>query len=292
MSVIQPLKEVLVNLLRKKPSLLFSLRYKKYYGKMLNYKNPRSFYEKLGYLEFFTDTSEMGRLADKIAVRDFVKNKGLGNMLNDVYGVYHNSAEINYDELPSMFVLKTNHGSATNIIVRDKSKLDIEKTNKQLDDWLKVDYGYITGQPHYSYIKPMILSEAFLDNEDGKILTDYKFWCINGIPRFCQIMSDRTENGHVFRTMFFDMNWQAHPEYVRGAQSKINEPKPECFEDMQYAAAKLSEGFPYVRVDFYNIKGKAIFGEMTFTPGFNNNTVEFFDMLGEELNIEKYLLKK
>lgn len=283
-------KELLEKVLGKvSPSFLFSLRYWKVYGRMLNYKHPKSFYEKVGYLEFFTDTSEMGRMADKVAVRDYVRQKGLSYLLNDLLGVYRCSSEINYSQLPNRFVLKTNHGSATNIIVREKNKLDIIKTNQQLDDWLKIDYGHITGQPHYSHIKPLILAEAFLDNGDNKILTDYKFWCINGSPRFCQIMSDRVPNSHAFRTMFFDMDWNAHPEYVMGAQSDLNEPKPECFEVMRSAAATLAQGFPYVRVDFYNIKGKAIFGEMTFTPGFANNTIAFFDMLGEELNIDKYL---
>lgn len=284
------LKELLEKVLGKlSPSFLFSLRYWKVYGKMLNFKHPKSFYEKVGFLEFFTDTSEMGKLADKVAVRDYVKQKGLSHLLNELYGVYHNSSEIDYDQLPNRFALKTNHGSATNIIVRDKNKLDISGANQQLDAWLKVDYGYITGQPHYSHIKPLILAEAFLDNGDNKILTDYKFWCLNGVPRFCQIMSDRVENSHAFRTMFFDMDWQPHPEYVMGAQSDCNEPKPICFDEMRFAAEKLSQGIPYVRVDFYNIKGKAVFGEMTFTPGFANNTIEFFDMLGEELDIEEYL---
>lgn len=293
MGIISSSKKLLEFILGKlSPSLLFSLRYWKVYGKMLNYKHPKSFYEKIGYLEFFTNTSEMGKLADKVAVRDYVKQKGLSYILNELYGVYHNSSEIDYDILPNSFVLKTNHGSATNIIVRDKSRLDIPKTNKQLDDWLKLDYGFITGQPHYSHIKPLILAEAFLDNGDNKILTDYKFWCINGVPRFCQIMSDRVENSHAFRTMFFDMEWQPHPEYVMGSQSDLKELKPECFEEMRSAAEILSKGIPYVRVDFYNIKGKVIFGEMTFTPGFANNTIEFFDMLGKELDIEKYLREK
>ena len=258
---------------------------------MLNYRHPKSFYDKVGYLEFYTDTSKMGRLADKLAVRDYVKEKGLESLLNELYGVYCNSSEICYNNLPAKFVLKTNHGSATNILVRDKSKLDINQTNKQLDEWLRMDYGLLGGQPHYSRIKPLILAEAFLDNGDGKSLIDYKFWCLNGVPRYCQIMSDRADNSHSFRTMFFDMDWQAHPEYVRGPQSNTDEPKPICFDEMRSAAEILSQGIPFVRVDFYNIKGKAIFGEMTFTPGFANNTLEFFDMLGEELDIKEYTVR-
>ena len=35
---------------------------------------------------------------------------------------------------------------------------------------------------------------------------------------------------------------------------------------MLKVAEKLSEGFPYVRVDLYDVDGKVYFGELTFYP--------------------------
>lgn len=298
MNVKKCIESVLKYVLRRcSPKLLFSLQYYKAYGKFLNYKNPQSFYEKIGYLEFYSDTSQWGRLADKIAVRDYIKEKGLDNMLTTLLGVYRNSSEINYESLPTSFVLKTNHGSATNIFVKDKIKIDKKAVGKQLDDWLKIDFGFNGAQPHYSKIKPLILAEAMLMDDEttkvGKMLHDYKFYCVNGKPRFLQILKDRVPNTHEIKLMVYDMDWNAHPEFISDFHDKIaiEEKPPVAFEEMKKAAEVLAEGFPFVRVDFYQINGKPIFGEMTFTPGFDTATQSFFDMIGKEINIESYINK-
>lgn len=282
---------------RFSPKTLFSLQYYKVYGKFLNYRDPKSFYEKIGYLQYNTDTTQWSRLADKIEVRNFIEEKGLGRMLTTLLGVYRNSAEIDYDKLPVSFVLKTNHGSATNIFVKDKNMIDKDVVGKQLDDWLKIDFGVNGAQPHYSKIKPQILAEGLLLDDEttkvGKMLYDYKFYCINGIPRFVQVMKDREPNTHNMKVMVYDMNWKAHPEYVSALHDKtaIDVNPPVAYEEMKEAAAILSEGFPFVRVDFYQINGKPVFGEMTFTPGFDTATRDFFDLIGKEINIDNYVKK-
>ena len=43
-------------------------------------------------------------------------------------------------------------------------------------------------------------------------------------------------------------------------------PKPDGMDEMFDLAAKLSKGYPFVRVDLYNINGKIYFGELTFFP--------------------------
>ena len=296
---LQKIGEAVVKFVLRKcsPKLLFSLQYYKTYGQFLNYKNPQSFYEKIGYLEFYSDTTKWSELADKIAVRDYIKEKGLGEMLTNLLGVYNLSSEIDYDKLPTSFVLKTNHGSATNIFVGDKNTIDKEAVGKQLDDWLKIDFGYNGAQPHYSKIKPMILAEGLLMDDEttkkGKMLHDYKYYCINGEPRFIQIIKDREPNTHDCNIMVYDMNWNVHPEFVSKLHNKatIDDNPPIAFEEMKKAAKVLSEGFPFVRVDFYQINGKPIFGEMTFTPGLDSMTQAFFDLIGRELNIERYLKK-
>ena len=280
---------------RCSPKTLFSLQYYKTYGKFLNYRHPNSFYEKIGYLQYYTDTTQWSKLADKIAVRDFIKEKGLGDMLTTLLGVYNHSFEIDYDKLPKSFVLKTNHGSATNIFVKDKDNIDRDVINKQLDEWLAIDFGFNGAQPHYSKIKPRILAEGLLLDEEttkvGKMLYDYKFYCINGNPRYIQVMKDREPNTHNIKVMVYDMNWNAHPEYVSTFHNKtsIDANPPVSFEQMKKASCILAEGFPFVRVDFYQVNGNPIFGEMTFTPGFDTATQDFFDLIGKEIDVEIYI---
>lgn len=52
-------------------------------------------------------------------------------------------------------------------------------------------------------------------------------------------------------------------------------------------AEKLAAGFPFVRVDFYDIDGKVVFGEMTYYPwsGYVQYTPDEFDFrLGKEFS--------
>ena len=159
-------------LCRYNPEKLFCIRFKRIYGVPLNSRNPKTLYDRIAYLAFHTDTTLWSRLADKIAVRDYIKEKGYGHMLPQLYGVYDRAEDIDYKILPSAFVLKTNNASATNILVRDKTKIDINAINKRLNRWLRINYGRRTCQPHYSRICPRILCEELLVDNDIKELSN------------------------------------------------------------------------------------------------------------------------
>ena len=144
------------------PEKMFSILHKRATGVYLNIDNPKTLDDKIAYMAFRTDTSEWSRLADKVRVREYVEECGYGEYLPRLYGTWEHADEIDFDKLPQAFVIKTNNASATNILVRDKSRIDIAAVRKQLDEWLMMDYGYRTCQPHYSRIKPLILAEEFL----------------------------------------------------------------------------------------------------------------------------------
>lgn len=255
-------------------------------GREINLKNPKSLDEKIIYMSFFTDTTLWSRCADKVAVRDYVKEHGFGYMLNEVYGVYERPQEIDYNKLPSGFVIKTNHASGTNIIVKNKQELDISKTNEQLEKWLKMDYSRVSGDPHYSSIKPLILIEKLLSDNSSyntdTSLADFKFFCINGTPVAVEMMTDRFNHTHKRR--FYDMDWNPHDEWMLEGYpvAEISE-KPVPFEEMKQAAITLSKDFCFVRVDFYVINNKPVFGELTFTPGATECSQLFLEEQGAKL---------
>lgn len=276
------------NYLKKhNPEKLFSIYNKRATGKKLDIDNPHTLYDKIVYMAFKTDTSEWSRLADKVCVREYVKECGYGENLPKLYGTWERSADIDYDILPKAFVIKTNHASATNILVKDKNKIDKNKINKQLDTWLKWDYGYDTCQPHYSRIKPLILAEEFLIDEKGKdSLVDYKFYCVNGKPLYIIVYTDRIPNSHDMKRTIYDMEWNLHQEFLgKCAIPGSDLEKPKSFDLMKEIAAKLSSNFPFVRIDFYEINQKPIFGEMTFTPGMQETSTEFSLVLGRIIAI-------
>ena len=124
--------------------------------------------------------------ADKYKVREYVKKKGLGDILVPLIGHWDKPEDIDWDSLPDKFVLKCNHGCAYNILCNDKNKFDKVEATKRLKKWMKEDFGAFNIETHYSQIKPHITCEEFL----GDCIVDYKFFCFNGEPKYIYVSSD------------------------------------------------------------------------------------------------------
>ncbi len=230
-----------------------------------NLKNPQSFNEKttLLKLEDYNNNPKVSMLSDKYEVRQYVKEKGLEKILNKLYFVYDSANDIDFNQLPNKFALKCTHGCAYNIICKNKKELNIEKTRKKLNMWLKEKYGYTTQELHYTKIKPRIIAEKYLCNEEDKMPLDYKIYCFNGKAKCILVCSEREKK---LKLSYYDLDWN-RVNYEKASWGSTKDiKKPNKLEDMIKYAEILSEGFPFVRVDLYNDNGKIIFGEMTFTP--------------------------
>ena len=255
-------------------------------GKKLNLKEPMDFNEKIQWLNFNCNNPLMTLCADKYKVREYIKECGYDNMLNELYGVYDKASEIDWGKLPDKFAIKCNHGSGFNIICQDKSKFNKNQAIRKLNKWMKMDYSKHLNERHYKNIPRKIICEKYIDGIDGKLPLDYKIYCFNGYPKIILVIK-RTEPGGKYG--LFDLEWKILP-YLKSSEdisNKLREDKPLCLNQMLKCAEKLSKPFPYVRVDFYIIENKLIFGEMTFTPSgcldrYNQNG---YDALGNMLNI-------
>lgn len=144
------------------PMLLANYYYKNVMGHDINWSNPIDLNEKINWLKFKTDTSIWTTLADKYLVRNYIEEKGLGHLLPKLYGVWNNADDIDFEKLPNQFVLKTNHGCGTVILVKDKSTIDYASVRKQMNHWLTIRFGLETVEPHYLAIKPLITAEELL----------------------------------------------------------------------------------------------------------------------------------
>ena len=251
------------------PKFLSGYIYKYIFKKKLDWKNPKTLNEKINWLKYNSDTSKWGVLSDKYLVRNYVKELGLNDILVKNYGVWSNANDIDFNQLPSSFVLKTNHGSGSVFVVKDKSTINIPFIRKSLNDWLKIPYGITQAEPHYRLIKPLIIAEELLTeiDSDSSSLIDYKIWCFDGKPYSLWVCKNRTEKSVDVISM--DLNWKPI-DYAHEPNPHYNlivdiPQKPKNFSCMLEIAEKLSKGFPEVRVDLYNINGKIYFGEMTFT---------------------------
>lgn len=213
------------------------------------------------------EQAHFGTLADKFAVRQFVKERVGEKYLTKIYGNWTNAGDIDFETLPIPCVLKTNNACDTNIILRSTDDIDAPTLRRRLNSWLHYPYGQLTGQPHYSKIKPIIFAEEYLEQKAGstELPYDYKIFCFNGKPEFILFYSGRKLNGHIAQNQVFTPNWKPI-EGILNMPSDYVLPRPENLDEMLHVATELSRGFKAVRVDLYSIGHRVVFGEITFTP--------------------------
>ncbi|MBT2572024.1 ATP-grasp fold amidoligase family protein [Planococcus sp. ISL-110] len=233
-------------------------------GKKLKLDNPLTFNEKLQWLKLNWRDPVAIKCADKYEVREFVSERIGGEYLNEIYGVFNKPEEIDLGKLSDSFVLKGTHGSGYNIVCKNKANLNWNLARTQMNQWLKVNYFWRNREWVYKEIKPRIVCEKLLDQGNGEELQDYRFFCFNGEPKFISVDFSIT-NKQKTRRNLYDLNWNLLSEEISYPKelSLVIE-KPEKLNEMISLSKELARDFPHARVDFYYIKGKIIFGEITF----------------------------
>ena len=277
------------------PKLAANIVYKKVFGRNINWENPKNLIEKIAWMQLHCDTSQWTRCADKYRVREYIKEKGCEETLVKLYGMWENPDDIDFDSLPNEFVLKGNNGWATVMLVKDKTKLNIEKTKKMLKNWIKRPFGHAAAQLHYLGIKRCIIAEELLHqseelNQISKdSMVDFKIWCINGEPLSILVTFNRGK--FKLNRELFDINWnnisQQNLKGYKAEKSYPNFPRPASLDKMLEYARILSKDFPEVRVDFYEIDNKPKFGELTFSTGYGSFTPEYYEYLGSKIDLSR-----
>lgn len=283
----QDTRKAILRALRPIPDkLMIRLQYKIKTGQNLNLKQPLRYTEKLQWYKLYYRTPLMTRCADKYEVREYVKEKGYGQYLNVLYGVYENADEINFDNLPNEFIIKATHGSGTNALIYDKRKANLADLRKKANAWISNREGYEGREWCYYDIKPRLIVEKVLESNEQHDLPDYKFFCFQG-QVFCLYMMQNYTLDHARGELgFFDRDFRLMPVHRMDFKPITTQPtKPENYEKMIEIAEALSAPFPHARVDFYNIDGKITFGEITFynASGYTKfNPDEFDFVMGEK----------
>lgn len=236
-------------------------------GRPLDWSNLRSYTEKMQWAKIFDDDPRKSLLSDKYQVREWVKNKIGENYLIPLIGKWERYEDINFSKLPNQFVIKTNHGSSDVVIVRDKSKQKLSdkmRMKRIITSSMQKDYAVYACELHYSTIKPQIIVEEYIDSGENE-LQDFKFLCFDGVPYYCWVDVGRYTD---HKRNVYDLNWKLQDwnQFHYGNAHEII-PKPKNFDEMIYVVKTLSQGFSHVRVDLYNVDGRVLFGEMTFTNG-------------------------
>ena len=240
-------------------------QYRSRIGKALHLDPPILYNEKVQYRKLYDRDPRMKKLSDKAEVREYVKERIGEKFLAKLYGIYDTVEEIPFEQFPNRFVIKLTNGSGFNCICREKTPQEIRRIKKRFRQWLKLDFYMLGREWAYKDVKNRIICEEYLEDVGGNGLNDYKVFCFGGEPKLIQVDFDRFSN---HRRNLYTPEWKFINERVAYENDPdANLPKPPNLSEMLECARKLSEGFAHVRVDFYDIDGRIVFGEMTFYHG-------------------------
>lgn len=243
-----------------------SILYKARTGKTLNLKNPRSFNEKLQWLKLYDRNPKYTMLVDKYEVKKSISSKLGEQYIIPTLGVWSEFDQIDFNKLPNQFVLKCTHDSGGLVICRDKSKFDVYAARKKICKSLKRNFYYAGREWPYKNVKPRIIAEEYMEDSESKELKDYKFYCFNGEVKFLSL-SEGLENHSTARFSYVSTDWTPM-DFIRAEYPGFDTlpSKPINLEKMVKFAKLLSQGIPFLRVDFYEINKEIKFGELTFYP--------------------------
>lgn len=255
-------------------------------GYELNLDDPQTFNEKLQWLKLHDRKPEYTIMVDKYLAKKYVADKIGEQYIIPTLGVWDSPDEIDFDKLPNQFVLKCNHNSGLGMcICRNKSELDIKKVKSELRKGLRQNYYLCNREWPYKNVPRKIIAEKYMESNDGMCLTDYKFFCFDGVPKIMYISKD---NSNAPRTDFFDMEFKHLNLHMKDPNANICPAKPTKFDEMKRFSEILSLGVPLLRVDFYIINNMVYVGELTFfhNGGFSNiNPPEWDYKLGQMLEL-------
>lgn len=241
-------------------------RYYRYFHEFPDLDNPKTFNEKVLWIALNTRKNLYTRCADKIEVKNYLDEKLGKKVADDIwcekYGVWSTVDDIDFDLLPNEFVLKSNHSSGQIIICTEKKYLDVEKTKKEMKQWLKENLYDITGEWQYKNISPKIICEKLLDSN----IVDYRIFCFSGKPEYVKVTQHNPMAKRGFDYAIYDMNWSELDIYKTKGYIKKEFSRPAEWGKIVEYAKCLSSEFNFVRVDFFSVEGKTYFAELTFTP--------------------------
>ncbi len=239
------------------------LSYRYSMDRELDLENPKTFNEKLQWLKLYDRKPLYTQMVDKYAVRALIAERiGPEYSVPLVGGPWESPEQIDFDALPEQFVLKCTHDSGGLVICRDKTKLDRGAVKAKLSKCLRVNYFWGKREWPYKDVPPRILAEQYMQDGDAPNLNVYKIFNFGGVPTLIQsIQNDKTKAESID---YFDTDWKLLDLRQNFPNSPVPLPKPQTLPEMLRLAALLSEGFPFLRTDFYEINGLVYFSEFTF----------------------------
>lgn len=252
-------------------SIYLKMKYRVVMGEKLNLRNPKTFNEKLQWLKIHNRKPIYTQMVDKYEAKKYIADMIGAEYVIPTYGVWDHFDDIDFDMLPNQFVLKTTHDSGGVVICDDKRSFDFQKAKAKLEPRLKQNFYWHGREWPYKNVKPRILAEKILTEEKDDVggtgrIEDYKMMCFDGAVE-CSFVCSGRDSERGLHVTFYDNEWAIMPFERHYPRETTPVMKPNCFEKMKAIAGVLSKGFPFIRIDFYEVNGNLYVGELTFYPG-------------------------
>ncbi len=261
--------------------------YRNQFGHWPDLDRPRGFNEKI-LVKILTDRRPYLTLfSDKLRVRDYVRRAAPALLLPELYWWSDHADALPFEALPNEFVLKANHGSGWNCLVRNKTLQRRADLVKLARTWLRSDFTIVGREWAYRNIRRAVFAEQLLHDDGQAAPPDYKLFVFGGHVRLIQVDRDRAT---LHTQILYDEHWNRVEGTVAAAQGEAVA-RPASLAAMFEAAEALSAGVDFVRVDLYEIDGSAYFGELTSSPnkGMSPFRPQALDrMLGDYLRLDDY----
>lgn len=243
--------------------IYLSMQYRAIFRKKLDWRDPKTFNEKLQWLKIYDRNPEYIKLVDKYEVKKYVAEILGEQYVIPTLGVWNHFDEIDFNSLPDKFVLKCTHDSGSVIICRERDKFDYNKAKEKLEKGLRNNLFWHGREWPYKFVKPRIIAEEYLTNSGTK-WEDFKIHNFIDIRKFLLVCQEQFENSELIE-YFLNKEWR-HLELICKEHYDINEcvNRPKELDEMVELAKIYSNNMQFCRTDFYTAEGRAYFGEITF----------------------------
>lgn len=248
-----------------------------------------SFNEKIHWMKLFSQDQRVIRRTDKLQFKEHVMATVGGNHVPETLAVAARYSELDFRALPGSLIIKTNHDSGSAMIIRDHDGSPDARHREHFDRAMGRVYGAQGGEWQYWTIEPRVFAEELLPFADGKPPPDYKFHCANGRVLWQQFISGR---GGPMKEAITDRDGRVLGIHLDQKMTQTTHfLRPENWEEMVSIAERLAEDFPYARVDLYNVDGRVLVGEMTFSPSNGLYRSEGNQVLGRMLLLDRSVIR-
>ena len=281
--------DLLRRILQLLPDKLYlQMLYFKHFHRLIDFKNPVSFNEKIQWLKIHDRNPLYTTIVDKLKMKEYLIEVLGKDYTVPTLAVWDSPEEIDFDALPNQFVLKWNHDSGSIVICKDKSTFDVNKALKKLQHGAKYNGFWYGREWPYKDVPPKVFAEPYMEDEETRELRDYKLFAFNGEVKLLLVASDRQTPGEDTKFDFFDMDLNHLDIVNQHANAPVTPNPPKSFSLMKHLAERISKGFIHLRVDFYEVNGRVYIGELTLYHGsglmsFSPN--HWYKTLGDWINL-------